>query len=94
MCAEAVGGAVAGLLAAPLYGVGSDWLKRLLPWVKRSEYPVGPSGVLVDLESEKRNKSGYSSRRTTDSAGSPTGTQRLKTLVRAPPQAIVKHQAC
>ena len=47
-CAEAVGGAIAGLLAAPLYGVGAAWLKGMLPWHKSTESPTGPHGKLVD----------------------------------------------
>ena len=82
--AEGVGGAIAGLLAAPLYGVGADWLKVLLPWHKRTESPDGPSGRLVDhaasMEREKKNRlrayKPTDSSSLTDAAGEP-----LETLV-------------
>ena len=54
--AEAVGGAIAGLLAAPLYGVGADWLKTLMPWQKHKESPVGPNGRLVDFGHSQSKK--------------------------------------
>lgn len=43
---------IAGLLAGPLYGVGSGWLKRLLPWIKETEQPVGPNSGLIDVEKD------------------------------------------
>lgn len=49
-CAECCGGVIAGLLAGPLYGVGSGWLKRMLPWIKETEKPVGANSELIDVE--------------------------------------------
>ena len=37
MCAEAVGGVAAGLMAGPLYGTGATWLKKMLPWIRPTE---------------------------------------------------------
>ena len=45
--AECTGGVVAGLLAGPLYGVGSPFLRRWLPWIKKTEV-MTDSGELVD----------------------------------------------
>ncbi|KAL3137469.1 hypothetical protein ABBQ38_004758 [Trebouxia sp. C0009 RCD-2024] len=35
--AECVGGVIAGMLAGPLYGVGSPFLKKMLPWIHETE---------------------------------------------------------
>lgn len=43
--AECVGGVNAGLMAGPLYGVGSSWLKKMMPWIKASEQPKQGNGV-------------------------------------------------
>ena len=43
--AECVGGVAAGLMAGPLYGVGSTWLKKMMPWIKASEHPKAGNGV-------------------------------------------------
>lgn len=32
-------------MAGPLYGAGSAWLKKLLPWIKASEQPKSGNGV-------------------------------------------------
>ena len=45
--AEFSGGIIAGLLAAPLYGVGAPWLKALIPWSRPDEEVEGTSGRLV-----------------------------------------------
>lgn len=80
--AEAVGGAIAGLLAAPLYGVGAGWLKTMLPWHKRTESPVGPNGTLVDHAPSKRERAHNYIHKPTDSAGSPdVERQPLETVV-------------
>ena len=75
MPAECVGGAIAGLVAAPLYGVGTDWLKGLLPWIKPTESPTGPSGRLVDhaatMERKKAAAAARNKHKPTDSASSP-----------------------
>lgn len=65
---DAVGGAIAGLLAAPLYGVGAAWLKDILPWHKATESPTGPHGKLED-HAIRRHKSQEHS--PSDSASSP-----------------------
>ena len=55
--AECTGGVIAGLLAGPLYGVGSGWLKRLLPWIKPTEVITGENNTnLVDLEAIRSSK--------------------------------------
>lgn len=61
--AECVGGVIAGLMAGPLYGVGSDWLKKLMPWIKASEQPKGGNGVGGDnaLADQDANKHGDNS---------------------------------
>lgn len=41
---------IAGLLAGPLYGVGAGWLKRLFPWIKQTEKPVGLNSGLIDVK--------------------------------------------
>ena len=84
--AEAVGGGIAGLVAAPLYGVGAGWLKKALPWHKTTETPVGPNGVLVDKAPSKRDRAFNYMHKPTDSAGSPDGSpdaerQPLETIV-------------
>ena len=80
--AEAVGGAIAGLLAAPLYGVGAGWLKSMLPWHKRTEAPVGPNGILIDQAPSKRDRAHNYIHKPTDSAGSPDmERQPLETVV-------------
>lgn len=84
--AEAVGGGIAGLVAAPLYGVGAGWLKKALPWHKTTEAPVGPSGILVDRAPSKRDRAFNYMHKPTDSAGSPDGSpdaerQPLETVV-------------
>lgn len=38
------------MLAGPLYGVGAGWLKRLFPWIKETEKPVGANSGLIDVE--------------------------------------------
>ena len=83
---EAVGGSIAGLVAAPLYGVGADWLKVMLPWHKRTESPVGPSGRLVDTAPSKRERARNYIHKPTDSANSPNSSpdverQPLETIV-------------
>ena len=80
--AECVGGAIAGLTAAPLYGVGAAWLKVILPWHKRSEAPVGPGGSLVDLADSREHRAHSYKHKPTDSASSPeTERQPLGTIV-------------
>lgn len=72
-CAEAVGGAIAGLVAAPLYGVGAAWLKNLFPWHKATESPTGPHGKLVDHAlSRRRHGTETNDHRPSDSASSPS----------------------
>lgn len=78
--AEAVGGGIAGLLAAPLYGVGAGWLKTMLPWHKPTESPVGPNGTLVDHAPSKRDRARNYVHKPTASAGSPD-VERLETIV-------------
>ncbi|DBB02267.1 hypothetical protein WJX82_006919 [Trebouxia sp. C0006] len=83
--AEGVGGVIAGLVAAPLYGVGATWLTGLVPWQKRSESPDGPSGRLVDHAASmerKKNRAYKYQHRATDSASSPEAEQQpLETIV-------------
>ena len=85
--AEVVGGGIAGLVAAPLYGVGAGWFKSMLPWHKSTEAPVGPSGVLVDradqvTPSRKKDRARNYLHKPTDSANSPdVERQPLETIV-------------
>lgn len=44
------------MLAGPLYGVGSPWLKRLLPWIKETEV-VDSTGDLVDQSPPSKRES-------------------------------------
>lgn len=82
-----MGGGIAGLVAAPLYGVGAAWLKTVLPWHKTTEAPVGPNGTLVDhAPPAKRDRARNYLHKPTDSAGSPDGSpdaerQPLETIV-------------
>ena len=46
--AECIGGVIAGLMAGPLYGVGSTWLKKMMPWIKATEKPTGDNNELED----------------------------------------------
>ena len=55
-CAECVGGVIAGMLAGPLYGVGSPWLKKMLPWIKETEV-VDASGKVVDKSNPSKKES-------------------------------------
>ena len=86
MCdAEGVGGAIAGLVAARLYGVGADWLKGFLPWQKHTETTDGPHGRLVDhadsLARKNRGNRGHDhDLRTTDSISTPAA-EPLETIV-------------
>lgn len=52
-CAECVGGVIAGMLAGPLYGVGSPFLRRLLPWIKETEI-VKEGGEIVDTSAPSK----------------------------------------
>ena len=83
--AEGVGGVIAGLIAAPLYGVGATWLTGLVPWQKRTESPDGPSRRLVDHAASlerKKNRAYKYQHRATDSASSPEAEQQpLETIV-------------
>ena len=54
--AECVGGVIAGILAGPLYGVGSPWLKRMLPWIKETEV-VDANGNVVDKSHPSKKES-------------------------------------
>ncbi len=54
--AECVGGVIAGILAGPLYGVGSPWLKRMLPWIKKTEV-VDANGNVVDKSHPSKKES-------------------------------------
>lgn len=47
-CAECVGGVIAGIIAGPLYGVGSPFLKKFLPWIHETEI-VKEDGKVVDM---------------------------------------------
>lgn len=80
--AEGVGGAIAGLVAAPLYGVGADWLKGFLPWQKHTETTDGPHGRLVDHAASlhRKNRGHNHQLRTTDSIPSPAA-EPLETIV-------------
>ena len=55
--AEFSGGIIAGLIAAPLYGVGAPWLKAVIPWSHPDEEVEGTSGHLV-RKKKRRNPSG------------------------------------
>lgn len=48
-CAECVGGVIAGILAGPLYGVGSPFLKKILPWIRETEI-VKEDGQVLDTD--------------------------------------------
>ena len=83
-----MGGGIAGLVAAPLYGVGAAWLKTVLPWHKTTEAPEGPNGTLVDhgTPHAKRDRAHNYLHKPTDSAGSPDNSpdaerQPLETIV-------------
>ena len=52
-CAECVGGVIAGMLAGPLYGVGSPFLRRALPWIKETEI-VKEGGEIVDTSAPSK----------------------------------------
>lgn len=47
--AECVGGVIAGMLAGPLYGVGSPFLKKILPWIHETEI-VKEDGKVLDTD--------------------------------------------
>ena len=47
-CAECVGGVIAGMLAGPLYGVGSPVMKKMLPWIHSTEI-VKEDGKVLDI---------------------------------------------